>query len=41
MVINAIGNRRKHQFNQLLDELKGISPTTLAETGMLKNSSRL
>jgi len=34
LVINAIGNRGRLRFNQMMDELKGISPTTLTE--MLK-----
>jgi len=34
LVINAIGNRDRLRFNQLMEELKGISPTTLTE--MLK-----
>ena len=33
-MINAIGNRGRLRFNQIMGELKGISPTTLAE--MLK-----
>jgi len=32
LVINAIGNREKARFSQMIDELKGISPTTLTET---------
>lgn len=32
LVINAIGNSGRLRFNQIVDELKGISPTTLAET---------
>lgn len=32
LVINAIGNRGKLRFNEILEELKGISPTTLANT---------
>jgi len=32
LVINAIGNCEKLRFNQILEELRGISPTTLAET---------
>ncbi|MEM2901451.1 MAG: helix-turn-helix domain-containing protein [Candidatus Bathyarchaeia archaeon] len=35
LVINAIGNHGKIRFNEILEELKGISPTTLANT--LKN----
>ncbi len=34
LVINAIGNYGSLRFNQLLEELKGISPKTLAD--MLK-----
>lgn len=34
LIINAIGNHGKLRFNQLLRELKGISPKTLAD--MLK-----
>lgn len=32
LIINAIGNHGKLRFNQLLRELKGISPKTLADT---------
>lgn len=32
LVINTIGNRERLRFNQILEELKGISPTTLAQT---------
>ena len=34
LVINSIGNHGRLRFNQIMDELKGISPTTLTE--MLK-----
>ncbi len=32
LLINAIGNRGRLRFNQIMDDLKGISPTTLADT---------
>jgi len=38
LVINAIGNHGMLRFNEILEELKGISPTTLANT--LKNLER-
>jgi len=38
LVINAVGNHERLRFNQILDELKGISPTTLTE--MLKELQR-
>lgn len=31
LVINALGNRGKLRFNQLMDELKRISPKTLTD----------
>ena len=46
LVVNAIGNRERLRFNQMMDELKGISPTTLADTlkklqreGLIKRES--
>ncbi len=46
LLINAIGNSSKLRFNQLIDQLKGISPTTLADTlkelqreGLIKRES--
>jgi DNA-binding HxlR family transcriptional regulator len=32
LVVNAIGNRGKFRFSQMMQELKGISPTTLTDT---------
>lgn len=32
LVINEIGNHGTLRFNELMDELKGISPSTLAST---------
>lgn len=32
LVINAIGNYGRLRFNRLMEELKGISPKTLADT---------
>ena len=31
-VLNVVGNNRRVRFNQILQQLDGISPTTLAET---------
>jgi DNA-binding HxlR family transcriptional regulator len=46
LIINAIGNYGNLRFNKLMDELKGISPKTLADTlkqlqdeGLLKRES--
>ncbi|MBS7627196.1 helix-turn-helix transcriptional regulator [Candidatus Bathyarchaeota archaeon] len=46
LVVNAIGNRGRLRFNQMMDELNGISPTTLADTlkelqreGLIKRES--
>jgi DNA-binding HxlR family transcriptional regulator len=35
LIINSIGNRGRARFNQIEDDLEGISPKTLADT--LKN----
>lgn len=32
LIVNAIGNRGKLRFNDLMKELEGISPKTLADT---------
>jgi len=32
LVVNAIGNHGKLRFSQMMQELKGISPTTLTDT---------
>jgi DNA-binding HxlR family transcriptional regulator len=32
LVVNAIGNHGRLRFNQMMEELRGISPTTLTET---------
>jgi len=32
LVVNAIGNRGTIRFSQMMEELKGISPTTLTDT---------
>jgi len=32
LVVNAIGNHGKLRFNQMMEELRGISPTTLSDT---------
>ena len=32
LVVNAIGNRGTLRFSQMMEELKGISPTTLTDT---------
>jgi len=32
LTVNAIGNHDRLRFNQLMEELKGISPKTLADT---------
>jgi len=32
LIVNAIGNHDRLRFNQLMEELKGISPKTLAGT---------
>lgn len=32
LVVNAIGNSKKLRFNDMMEELKGISPTTLTDT---------
>ena len=32
LVVNAIGNRGKFRFSRMMQELKGISPTTLTDT---------
>ena len=32
LIVNAIGNHGRIRFNQLLEELNGISPKTLADT---------
>lgn len=32
LVVNAIGNHGKLRFNEIMEELKGISPRTLSET---------
>jgi DNA-binding HxlR family transcriptional regulator len=32
LVVNAIGNRGRLRFSQMMKELHGISPTTLTET---------
>jgi len=32
LAVNAIGNRGKSRFSQMMQELKGISPTTLTDT---------
>jgi DNA-binding HxlR family transcriptional regulator len=32
LVINAIGNHGKLRFNRMMEELHGISPTTLTDT---------
>ena len=32
LIVNALGNRGKLRFNNLMIELKGISPKTLADT---------
>lgn len=34
LIVNALGNRQRLRFNQLMEELKGISPKMLAD--MLK-----
>jgi DNA-binding HxlR family transcriptional regulator len=32
LVVNAIGNHRKLRFSRMIEELQGISPTTLTDT---------
>jgi DNA-binding HxlR family transcriptional regulator len=32
LVVNAIGNHGRLRFNQMMEELRGISPTTLTDT---------
>jgi DNA-binding HxlR family transcriptional regulator len=32
LVVNAIGNRGRLRFSQMMEELRGISPTTLSDT---------
>jgi len=32
LVINAIGNHGRFRFSQMMEELRGISPTTLTDT---------
>jgi len=32
LVVNAIGNHERLRFNQMMQELRGISPTTLTDT---------
>jgi DNA-binding HxlR family transcriptional regulator len=32
LIINSIGNRGRSRFNQIMDDLDGISPKTLADT---------
>jgi DNA-binding HxlR family transcriptional regulator len=32
LIVNAIGNHGKLRFNQLMEELKGISPKSLSDT---------
>ena len=32
LIVNAIGNNAKLRFNNLMEELKGISPKTLSDT---------
>jgi len=32
LIINALGNRGTLRFNELMEELKGISPKTLSDT---------
>jgi len=32
LVVNAIGNHGRLRFSQMMEELRGISPTTLSET---------
>jgi DNA-binding HxlR family transcriptional regulator len=32
LVVNAIGNRERLRFSQMMQELRGISPTTLTDT---------
>jgi len=32
LIVNAIGNRERLRFNQMMSELEGISPTTLTDT---------
>lgn len=32
MIINSLGNHQKLRFNQLMKELKGVSPKTLSDT---------
>ena len=32
LVVNAIGNHGKLRFSQMMEELRGISPTTLSDT---------
>jgi DNA-binding HxlR family transcriptional regulator len=32
LVVNAIGNYRKLRFSRMMEELQGISPTTLTDT---------
>jgi len=32
LIVNAIGNNGKLRFNNLMEELKGISPKTLSDT---------
>jgi len=46
LVVNAVGNRGRLRFNRMMHELKGISPTTLADTlkelqreGLIKRES--
>ena len=46
LIINAIGNHSSLRFNRLMEELRGISPKTLADTlkqlqdeGLLKRKS--
>jgi DNA-binding HxlR family transcriptional regulator len=32
LIVNAIGNHGRLRFNQMMEELRGISPTTLTDT---------
>ena len=32
LVVNAIGNHKKLRFNEIMKELKGLSPRTLSQT---------
>jgi DNA-binding HxlR family transcriptional regulator len=32
LVVNAIGNHRRLRFSEMMEELRGISPTTLSDT---------